>query len=66
MNFPLTPQALERIDGLTNPALVSRLQSTIASITTTLVADGFEVEDIAAYLNLIVRGTIDDVIDDLA
>ena len=62
----LTTEALERIDGLTNPALVSRLQSTIASITTTLVADGFEVEDIEAYLNLIVRGTIDDVIDDLA
>ena len=62
----LTTEALERIDGLTNPALVSRLQSTIASITTTLVADGFETEDIAAYLNLIVRGTIDDVIDDLA
>ena len=62
----LTTAALERIDGLTNPALVSRLQSTIASITTTLVADGFEVEDIEAYLNLIVRGTIDDVIDDLA
>jgi hypothetical protein len=66
MNFPLTPEALERIDGLTNPALVSRLQSTIASITTTLVADGFETEDIEAYLNLIVSGTIDDVIDDLA
>ena len=62
----LTTAALERIDGLTNPALVSRLQSTIASITTTLVADGFEVEDIEAYLNLIVSGTIDDVIDDLA
>jgi hypothetical protein len=62
----LTTEALERIDGLTNPALVSRLQSTIASITTTLVADGFEVEDIEAYLNLIVSGTIDDVIDDLA
>ena len=66
MNFPLTPEALERIDGLTNPALVSRLQSTIASITTTLVADGFETGDIAAYLTLIVHGTIDDVIDDLA
>ena len=62
----LTTEALERIDGLTNPALVSRLQSTIASITTTLVADGFEAEDIEAYLNLIVSGTIDDVIDDLA
>ena len=62
----LTTEALERIDGLTNPALVSRLQSTIASITTTLVADGFEAEDIKAYLNLIVSGTIDDVIDDLA
>ena len=62
----LTTEALERIDGLTNPELVSRLQSTIASITTTLVADGFEAEDIEAYLNLIVSGTIDDVIDDLA
>ena len=62
----LTTEALERIDGLTNPALVSRLQSTIASITTTLVADGFEAEDIQAYLNLIARWTIDDVIDDLA
>ena len=66
MNFPLTPEALERIEGLTDPAMVSRLQSAIASITTTLVADGFEAEDIEAYLNLIVHGTIDDVIDDLA
>jgi hypothetical protein len=66
MNFPLTPEALERIEGLTDPAVVSRLQSAIASITTTLVADGFEAEDIEAYLNLIVHGTIDDVIDDLA
>jgi hypothetical protein len=66
MNFPLTPEALERIEGLTNPALVSRLQSTIASITATLVADGFEAEDIQAYLNLITRWTIVDVIDDLA
>jgi hypothetical protein len=62
----LTTEALERLDGLTNPALVSRLQSTIASITTTLVADGFEAEEIEAYLTLIARWTIDDVIDDLA
>jgi hypothetical protein len=62
----LTTEALERLDGLTNPALVSRLQSTIASITTTLVADGFEAEEIEAYLTLITRWTIDDVIDDLA
>jgi len=66
MKSPLTPKALERMDGLTNPALFSRLQITIASITTTLAADGFEAEDIQAYLNLIVRRTIDDIIDDLA
>ena len=62
----LTTEALERMDGLTNPALVSRLQSTIASITTALVADGFEQEEIEAFLSLITRWTIDDVIDDLA
>ena len=62
----LTTEALERMDGLTNPALVSRLQSTIASITIALVADGFEQEEIEAYLGQITRWTIDDVIDDLA
>jgi hypothetical protein len=62
----LTTEALERMDGLTNPALVSRLQSTIASITMALVADGFEQEEIEAFLSLITRWTIDDVIDDLA
>jgi len=62
----LTTEALERMDGLTNPALVSRLQSTIASITTALVADGFDAEEIEAYLGLITRWTIDDVTDDLA
>jgi hypothetical protein len=62
----LTTEALERMDGLTNPALVSRLQSTIASITMGLVADGFEQEEIEAFLGLITRWTIDDVIDDLA
>jgi hypothetical protein len=62
----LTTEALERMDGLTNPALVSRLQSTIASITMGLVAEGFEQEEIEAYLGLITRWTIDDVIDDLA
>ena len=62
----LTTEALERMDGLTNPALVSRLQSTIASITMALVADGIEAEEIEAYLSLVTRWTIDDVIDDLA
>ena len=62
----LTTEALERMDGLTNPALVSRLQSTIASITTALVADGFEAEEIEAFLGQITRWTIDDVTDDLA
>jgi hypothetical protein len=54
------------MDGLTNPALVSRLQSTIASITMALVADGFEAEEIEAFLSQITQWTIDDVIDDLA
>ena len=62
----LTTEALERLDGLANPALINRMQSTIASITMALVADGFEAEEIEAYLNLVTRWTIDDVIDDLA
>lgn len=62
----LTTEALERLDGLTNPALVSRLQSTIASITMALVAEGFEAEEIEAFLGQITRWTIDDVTDDLA
>lgn len=62
----LTTEALERMDGLTNPALVSRLQSTIASITMALVAEGFEQEEIEAFLGQITRWTIDDVTDDLA
>jgi len=62
----LTTAALERMDGLTNPALVSRLQSTIASITMALVAEGFEADEIEAFLGQITRWTIDDVTDDLA
>lgn len=62
----LTTEALERMDGLTNPALVSRLQSTIASITMALVAEGFDAEEIEAYLGQITQWTIDDVTDDLA
>ena len=62
----LTTEALERLDGLANPALISRMQSTIASITMALVADGIEAEEIEAYLGLVTRWTIDDVIDDLA
>ena len=62
----LTTEELERLDGLTNPALINRMQSTIASITMALVADGIEAEEIEAYLNLVTRWTIDDVIDDLA
>ena len=62
----LTTEALERMDGLTNPALVSRFQSTIARITMALVAEGFEQEEIEAFLGQITRWTIDDVIDDLA
>ena len=62
----LTTEALERLDGLTNPAFISRMQSTIASITMALVAEGFEQEEIEAYLGQITRWTIDDVIDDLA
>jgi hypothetical protein len=62
----LTTEALERLDGLANPALISRMQSTIASITMALVADGIEAEEIEAYLSLVTRWTIDDVIDDLA
>ena len=62
----LTTEALERLDGLANPALISRMQSTIASITVALVAYGLEAEEIEAYLSLVTRWTIDDVIDDLA
>ena len=62
----LTFETLERLDGLTNPALINRLQSTVASITMSLVAEGFEAEEIEAYLGQVTSWTIDDVIDDLA
>lgn len=62
----LTFETLERLDGLTNPALINRLRSTVASITMSLVADGFEAEEIEAYLGQVTSWTIDDVIDDLA
>ena len=62
----LTTEALERLDGLTNPAFISRMQSTIASITLNLVASGFEAEEIEEYIGQLTRWTIDDVIDDLA
>ena len=62
----LTFETLERLDGLTNPALINRLQSTVASITMSLVAEGFEAEEIEAYLGQVMSWTIDDVIDDLA
>jgi hypothetical protein len=62
----LTTAALKRMDGLVNMETTKRLQNAIASITTALVADGFEQEEIEIYLSQITRWTIDDVIDDLA
>jgi len=62
----LTLEALERMDGLVSMETTKRLQSTIASITTNLVASGFEAEEIEEYIGQLTRWTIDDVIDDLA
>lgn len=62
----MTLEALERMDGLVNMETTKRLQQAIASITMALVADGFEQEEIEAYIGQITRWTIDDVTDDLA
>ena len=62
----MTLEALERMDGLVNMETTKRLQHAIASITMALVADGFEQEEIEAYIGQITRWTIDDVTDDLA
>ena len=62
----MTLEVFDRMDGLVNMATTKQLQHAIASITMALVADGFEQEEIEAYLSQITRWTIDDVIDDLA
>ena len=59
----LTAEVFDRMDGLVNMATTKQLQHAIASITMALVADGFEQEEIEAYLSQITRWTIDDVID---
>ena len=60
----MTLEALERMDGLVNQQTTKHLQQAVASITMALVADGFEQEDIEAYIGQITRWTIDDVTDD--
>ena len=62
----LTAEVFDRMDGLVNIATTKQLQHAIASITIALVADGFEQEEIEAYLGRTTRWTIDEVIDDLA
>ena len=62
----LTAEVFDRMDGLVNIAPTKQLQHAIASITIALVADGFEQEEIEAYLGRTTRWTIDEVIDDLA
>ena len=62
----MTLEVFDRMDGLVNMATTKQLQHAIASITMALVADGFEQEEIEAYLSQITRWTIDDVTDDLA
>ena len=61
----LTLEALERMDGLVNQQTTQRLQQAVAAITMALVLDGFEQEEIEAYIGQITRWTIDDVTDDL-
>jgi hypothetical protein len=62
----LNEKALERMDGLVNPETTLRLQGAIASITTALVADGFDAEDIEEFIAQHASWVIGDVIDDLA
>ena len=62
----MTLEVFDKMDELVNMATTKQLQHAIASITMALVADGFEQEEIEAYLSQITRWTIDDVIDDLA
>jgi AmiR/NasT family two-component response regulator len=65
-DMTLTLEALERMDGLVNQQTTQRLQSAIASITMALVLDGFDDNEVEAYIGQITRWTIDDVTDDLA
>ena len=62
----LTLEALERMDGLVNQQTTQRLQQAVASITMALVLDGFDDNEVEAYIGQITRWTIDDVTDDLA
>lgn len=62
----LTLEALERMDGLVNMETTKRLQSAVASITMALTADGFDDNEIEAFIGQLTRWVIDDVIDDLA
>ena len=61
----LTLEALERMDGLVNQQTTQRLQQAVAAITMALVLDGFDDNEVEAYICKITRCTIDDVTDDL-
>ena len=62
----MTLEVFDRMDGFVNMATTKQLQQAVASITMALVADGFEQEDIEAYISQLTRWTIDEVTDDLA
>ena len=62
----MTRETFERMDGLVSFEAMKQLQMAVASMTRTLIAEGFPQEDLAEYLHQNVDWVVGDVLDDMA
>lgn len=64
MNAPygqLSPQAVERMDGLAHLKALEELRSSIRKLTEDFLEEGFDLEDCVDYI----RGTLFEIVDDI-
>ena len=55
LNVTISPEAIERMEGLTDINAFNRMEEASATIYTDLSNEGFERQEIIAYLMLIVE-----------
>ena len=61
----MTFEKFERMEGLVNSKAANKLEDAIRDITTDLLADGFDDDDIKQYLESVVGFVVDDTTDPL-
>lgn len=62
----MTREMFDRMDGLVSTEAMTQLLLAVASMTRTLVAEGFEVEDVAAYMQQNATEAVTMIADDMA